>query len=83
MANAQATLSNAEKDAYRYQTLYEQGAVSKQTADQYNTALAQAQANVNAQQAILASSQVDVSDTQIVVPSPARLIPIRWRKVLS
>ena len=73
LANAQATLSNAEKDAYRYQTLYEQGAVSKQTADQYNTALAQAQANVNAQQAILASSQVDVSDTQIVAPFSGKI----------
>ncbi|WP_289048953.1 efflux RND transporter periplasmic adaptor subunit [uncultured Acidaminococcus sp.] len=68
LANAEATLANAQKDAQRYQTLYEQGAVSKQTADQYNTQLAQAQAAVDAQQAIVASSQVDVSDTQIVAP---------------
>ena len=73
LANAEATLANAQKDAQRYQTLYEQGAVSKQTADQYNTALAQAQASVDAQQAIVASSQVDVSDTQIVAPFSGKL----------
>lgn len=73
LANAEATLANAQKDAQRYQTLYEQGAVSKQTADQYNTALAQAQATVDAQQAIVASSQVDVSDTQIVAPFSGKL----------
>ena len=63
LANAQATLANAQRDASRYQTLYEQGAVSKQTADQYNTQLAQA----------LASSQVDVSDTQIVAPFSGKI----------
>lgn len=73
LANAQATLTNAQRDAARYQTLYEQGAVSKQTADQYNTQLAQAQAAVNAQQAILASSQVDVSDTQIRAPFAGKI----------
>ena len=73
LANAQATLTNAQRDAARYQTLYEQGAVSKQTADQYNTQLAQAQAAVNAQQAILASSQVDVSDTQIRAPFSGKI----------
>lgn len=73
LANAQATLANAQKDAARYQTLYEQGAVSKQTADQYNTQLAQAQAAVDAQSAILASSQVDVSDTQIVAPFSGKI----------
>ena len=73
LANAQATLANAQRDASRYQTLYEQGAVSKQTADQYNTQLAQAQAAVDAQSAILASSQVDVSDTQIVAPFSGKI----------
>ena len=73
LANAQATLANAQRDAARYQTLYEQGAVSKQTADQYNTQLAQAQAAVDAQSAILASSQVDVSDTQIVAPFSGKI----------
>ena len=73
MAYAQDTLANAQRDAARYQTLYEQGAVSKQTADQYNTQLAQAQAAVDAQSAILASSQVDVSDTQIVAPFSGKI----------
>lgn len=64
LANAQASLANAQRDAARYQSLYEEGAVSKQTADQYNTALEQAQASVNAYQALVTSSQVNVSDTK-------------------
>jgi membrane fusion protein (multidrug efflux system) len=73
LANAQATLANAERDAARYQSLYEQGAVSKQTADQYNTARAQAQASVNAYQALLTSSQVSVSDTRIIAPFAGKI----------
>ncbi|MCH3949498.1 MAG: efflux RND transporter periplasmic adaptor subunit [Acidaminococcus sp.] len=73
LANAQATLANAQRDAARYQTLYEQGAVSKQTADQYNTALAQAQASVDAYQALVTSSQVNVSDTRIIAPFAGKI----------
>jgi membrane fusion protein (multidrug efflux system) len=73
LANAQATLANAQRDAARYQSLYEQGAVSKQTADQYNTALAQAQASVDAYQALVTSSQVSVSDTRIIAPFAGKI----------
>lgn len=73
LANAQAALANAQRDAARYQSLYEQGAVSKQTADQYNTALEQAQASANAYQALLASSQVSVSDTRITAPFAGKI----------
>ena len=64
---------NAQRDAARYQSLYEEGAVSKQTADQYNTALEQAQASVNAYQALVTSSQVNVSDTKIVAPFAGKI----------
>ena len=73
LANAQASLANAQRDAARYQSLYEEGAVSKQTADQYNTALEQAQASVNAYQALVTSSQVNVSDTKIVAPFAGKI----------
>ena len=73
LANAQASLANAQRDAARYQSLYEEGAVSKQTAGQYNTALEQAQASVNAYQALVTSSQVNVSDTKIVAPFAGKI----------
>ena len=73
LANAQASLANAQRDAARFQSLYVEGAVSKQTADQYNTALEQAQASVNAYQALVTSSQVNVSDTTIVAPFAGKI----------
>ena len=68
LANAQASLINVQRDAARYQTLYEQGAVSKQTVDSYTTQLAQAEANVAAQTALVGNAQVDVGETNIVAP---------------
>ena len=68
LANAEANLANVTRDAARYQTLYQQGAVSKQTLDSYNTQLSQAQATVNAQRALLDNARVDVTDTNIVAP---------------
>jgi membrane fusion protein (multidrug efflux system) len=73
LANAQATLENARRDASRYQALYEQGAVSKQTADQYNTALAQSEASVGAYNALVGSAQVSLSDTRIVAPFAGKI----------
>ena len=82
LANAQASLANAQRDAARYQSLYEEGAVSKQTADQYNTALEQAQASVNAYQALVTSSQVNVSDTKnrSLPFAKGKSIRIHWLK---
>ncbi len=68
LANAQANLANVQRDQARYQTLYDQGAVAKQTLDNYNMQLQQAQATVNAQQALVASAQVDMGETNIVAP---------------
>ena len=68
LANAQANLANVQRDQARYQALYDQGAVAKQTLDNYNMQLQQAQATVNAQQALVASAQVDMGETNIVAP---------------
>ncbi len=68
LANAEANLINVQRDTARYQTLYEQGAVSKQTLDSYTTQLAQAEAAVSAQEALVANAQVDVGETNIVAP---------------
>jgi len=68
LASNQASLINVQRDAARYQTLYEQGAVSRQTLDSYTMQLAQAEATVNAQEALVASAQVDAGETNIVAP---------------
>ena len=57
LANARAQLANASVDAERYTKLYEQSAVSKQTLDNAIMARDQAQASVNAQQAILENAR--------------------------
>jgi membrane fusion protein (multidrug efflux system) len=48
--------------------LYDQGAVAKQTLDNYNMQLQQAQGSVAAQEALVASAQVDMGETNIVAP---------------
>ncbi len=68
LANAQANLANVQRDQARYQTLYNQGAVAKQTLDNYNMQLQQAQGTVAAQEALVASAQVDMGETNIVAP---------------
>ena len=73
LANAQANLANVARDAERYSTLYKQGAVSRQTMDNYNTQLTQAQAAVAAQEALVAAAQVDVGDTNIVAPFAGKI----------
>lgn len=68
LADAEASLINVQRDTERYQTLYEQGAVSKQTLDSYTTQLAQSEAAVSAKQALVANAQVDLGETNIVAP---------------
>lgn len=68
LANARANLINVQRDTARYQSLYKQGAVSKQTLDSYTTQLAQAEATVDAEEALVANAQVDLGETNIVAP---------------
>lgn len=68
VASAQADLSRVRRDAERYQKLYEQGAVSKQTLDNTMAELEQSEAKVQAQKALLASAQVDLGETNVVAP---------------
>ena len=68
VASAQADLSRVRRDAERYQKLYEQGAVSKQTLDNTMAELEQSEAKVEAQKALLASAQVDLGETNVVAP---------------
>ena len=73
LANAEAGLSTARLDAERYQKLYDQGAISKQSYDNAMSALQQNEAQVAAQQALLSAAQVDVGETNVVAPFSGRI----------
>ena len=68
VASAQADLSRVRRDADRYQKLYEQGAISKQTLDNTMAELEQSEAKVEAQKALLSSALVDLGETNVVAP---------------
>lgn len=73
LANARAALANASVDAERYTKLYEQSAVSKQVLDNAIMARDQAQASVNAQEALLENAQIDMSETSVTAPFTGRI----------
>lgn len=73
LANARAALATAFVDAERYTKLYEQSAVSKQTLDNAIMARDQAQANVNAQEALVENAQIDMNETSVTAPFTGRI----------
>lgn len=73
LANARATLANASMDAERYTRLYEQSAVSKQTLDNAIMQRDQAQASVNAMEALLRNAEIDMQETNVVAPFTGRI----------
>lgn len=73
LANARAALATAATDAERYTRLYEQNAVSKQTMDNYVMARDQAQANVDAQEALVENAQINMTDTNVIAPFSGRI----------
>lgn len=73
LANAKATLANAAMDAERYTRLYEQSAVSKQTMDNAIMQRDQAQASVNAMEALLRNAEIDMQETSVVAPFTGRI----------
>lgn len=73
LANARAALANAAMDAERYTTLYNQNAISKQVLDNAIMQRDQAQASVNAQEAILENAQINMTDTSVVAPFSGRI----------
>lgn len=73
LANARAALANAALDAERYTTLYNQNAISKQVLDNALMQRDQAQASVNAQEAILENAQINMTDTSVVAPFSGRI----------
>lgn len=73
LANVQANLANVRKDVGRYETLYKQGAISRQALDNYTTQLSQAEAQVRSQEALVAAAQVDVGETRIVAPFSGKI----------
>lgn len=73
LANARAALANAAMDAERYTKLYEQNAISKQVLDNAIMQRDQAQASVNAQEALVENAQISMTDTSVVAPFSGRI----------
>ncbi|MDO4920831.1 MAG: efflux RND transporter periplasmic adaptor subunit [Phascolarctobacterium sp.] len=73
LANARAALANAAMDAERYTKLYEQNAISKQVLDNAIMQRDQAQASVNAQEALVENAQISMTDTSVVAPFTGRI----------
>ena len=57
------------RDLERYKKLYEQNAVSKQELDNRVAEAEQAQAAVDAQQALLENANIDLGETNVVAPA--------------
>lgn len=73
LANARAALADAALNAERYTKLYEQSAVSKQVLDNAVMMRDQAQAAVNAQEALLQNAQKDMNETTVTAPFAGRI----------
>lgn len=73
LANARAALANAAIDAERYSKLYAQNAISKQALDNAIMQRDQARAAVNANEAILQNTQIDLSETNVKAPFGGRV----------
>ena len=73
LASAQAPLIRTSRDLERYKKLYEQNAVSKQELDNRVAEAEQAQAAVDAQQALLENANIDLGETNVVAPFDGRI----------
>ncbi len=73
VAQAQASLSNIQRDVARYQDLANQGGIAAQTLDTSKSQAEQVAAQVSAYQAKLQQAQNDLSDTVVVSPVDGRI----------
>lgn len=73
VAQAQASLSNTQRDVDRYQALANQGGIALQTLDTSKSQADQIAAQVSAYQAKLDQAEKDLSDTVIVSPVNGRI----------
>ncbi|MBP2634650.1 MAG: acrA [Firmicutes bacterium] len=73
VAQAQASLSNIQRDVARYQELANQGGIAAQTLDTSKSQAEQVAAQVSAYQAKLEQAQNDLSDTVVVSPVNGRI----------
>lgn len=73
VAQAQASLSNIQRDVARYQDLANQGGIAAQTLDTSKSQAEQVAAQVNAYKAKLEQAMNDLSDTVVVSPVNGRI----------
>lgn len=70
---AEADLSQKQRDLKRYQDLQSHDAIARQVVDQASTAVATAQANVAAQQAAVSKASTDLSHAVLKAPVSGKL----------
>lgn len=73
LASAKSELIRLQRDEQRYKALYAQNAVSKQVYDQAVASAEQAQAAVNAKQALLENAQITLGETDVLAPISGRI----------
>lgn len=73
LIQSEATLSQAQRDLFRYEQLAAQGAVSQQIYDNALTQVHQTSAVVEANRAKVAQAEADLQDTLVVSPLSGRI----------
>ena len=73
LATAKSEQIRLKNDARRYKELFEKGAVSKQSYQSIEAQFQQANANVEAQEALLEAAEINLSDTVIRAPFSGKL----------
>ena len=73
LAQAQANLTNAQRNLQRAQTLYDKDAIAQAQLDQYVAQEAEAQAQLDAASGSLRISEANLDDTLIVSPLEGRI----------
>ena len=76
LMDAQTTLERAERELQRYQALYEKGAVSEQTVDNYRFARNNAQGKLSEAQGVWDNMQDKLSGASVTAPQDLSLIHI-------
>ena len=80
--DAQTTLERAERELQRYQALYEKGAVSEQTVDNYRFARNNAQGKLSEAQGVWDNMQDKLSGASVTRRRTVLFLNVIIRKVI-
>ncbi len=73
LARDQATLQNAQLDFKRYQLLWKQNSIAKQTLDTQTSLVKQAEGNVKVDEGLIENTKLNLTYTQIKSPIDGRI----------